>query len=125
MVRELVSPTATRSSVVCTTTETQVWYSTAGCPVNCPTGLDCFADGKSVYRILAQTLLVDQLANYLVTLLLAAVMLLCGCDRMQVKTMTTTVCATASPCIQCATGWGIVTISQKCSNSVATPTNRI
>ncbi|KAH8886954.1 hypothetical protein GQ53DRAFT_656990, partial [Thozetella sp. PMI_491] len=74
----------------CTTTETQTWYSTAGCNYTCSTGA-CYAD--------------------------AAVTLKCGCDRMQVVTRSTTVCATRSSCYQCTTGWGIATIKEACSSA--------
>ncbi|KAK0741652.1 hypothetical protein B0T21DRAFT_282824, partial [Apiosordaria backusii] len=41
----------------------------------------------------------------------------CGCTRASVVPTTTTICATASPCVQCKTGWGIyVTTQSNCAS---------
>jgi hypothetical protein len=48
----------------------------------------------------------------------AALFLPCGCTRAtKIITKTETACPTYSPCINCSTGWGIITINEPCSTS--------
>ncbi|KAK0706644.1 hypothetical protein B0T26DRAFT_628451, partial [Lasiosphaeria miniovina] len=73
----------------CTTRPTQTYYSSSGCDINCPNQINCYAD--------------------------FAVTVPCGCKSVAVRPLTTTICATRSPCFQCHTGWGIATLFESCS----------
>ncbi|KAK1753789.1 hypothetical protein QBC47DRAFT_415539 [Echria macrotheca] len=93
------SPLATITSpkqIVCTSTATATWYSPTGCAVACSTTANCFAE--------------------------MAVTVPCGCDRVSVVVSTTTVCAKASPCLQCHYGWGIATLRLPCPITPPIPT---
>ncbi|KAK1768184.1 hypothetical protein QBC33DRAFT_47041 [Phialemonium atrogriseum] len=72
----------------CTFEPTQTIWLTEGCDITCATDNWCIAD--------------------------AAVTLPCGCRSVKVQPATTTICPTSAGCIQCTTGWGIVTITESC-----------
>ncbi|KAK3902901.1 hypothetical protein C8A05DRAFT_15104, partial [Staphylotrichum tortipilum] len=107
------SPTSTRSSssstktnptdiittypASCTTRPTQTIYASSGCAHSCDTGF-CVID--------------------------AAATVSCGCPTVFISPTTVTMCATASPCRQCYTGWGTFIYTQPCMTSAksSTPT---
>ncbi|KAK0666523.1 hypothetical protein QBC41DRAFT_348701 [Cercophora samala] len=80
----------------CTFTGTQTFYSSSGCGLTCSSGF-CVID--------------------------AAVTKSCGCSRIEIETVTTTVCPTRTPCYQCYTGWGTFFDYLPCPTSVPVPTS--
>ncbi|KAK4201946.1 hypothetical protein QBC40DRAFT_48386 [Triangularia verruculosa] len=78
----------------CTFTGTQTFYSSSGCGLACSTGF-CISD--------------------------AAVTRSCGCSKIEIHTVTTTVCPTRTPCYQCYTGWGTFFVDLPCPTSVPVP----
>ncbi|KAK4667903.1 uncharacterized protein QC764_0110940 [Podospora pseudoanserina] len=79
----------------CTFTGTQTFYSSSGCDLTCSTGF-CIIDAAATRS--------------------------CGCSRVEIETVTTTVCPTRTPCYQCYTGWGTFFYDLPCPTSVPVPT---
>ncbi|KAK3315239.1 hypothetical protein B0H66DRAFT_337560 [Apodospora peruviana] len=82
-------PTSTPTTLMadsCTTRPTQTYYSTSGCAIDCPATINCTADEGLIIP--------------------------CGCTSVAVRPVTTTICASRTPCLQCTTGWGLVVRSE-------------
>ncbi|KAL2270543.1 hypothetical protein VTJ83DRAFT_2727 [Remersonia thermophila] len=71
----------------CTFRPTQTIYPASGCSITCRRDF-CISD--------------------------ALVTVSCGCPSLVIKTQTTTVCATQSPCWQCSVAWGNFRITPSC-----------
>ncbi|KAK3937537.1 hypothetical protein QBC46DRAFT_392471 [Diplogelasinospora grovesii] len=78
----------------CTYKPTQTVYSRSGCATPCATNQFCIVD--------------------------AAVTVPCGCPSVSIQPSTTTICASATGCIECTTGWGFFTVSESgCTTATA------
>ncbi|KAK0635102.1 hypothetical protein B0T17DRAFT_30801 [Bombardia bombarda] len=89
------TPTSLSLAASCTYRPTQTFLSSSGCAFSCTATAQCTMD--------------------------AALTKPCGCTSVVVRPVTTTVCPTRSPCIQCTTGWGIAIVSESpCPATTAT-----
>ncbi|KAH8761212.1 hypothetical protein F5883DRAFT_130122 [Diaporthe sp. PMI_573] len=81
----------------CTMKPTQTITATTGCPTPCATWANNCWDDR-------------------------AVELECGCPSMTVQPVTETVCPTVTSCMQCTTGWGLITVTPtNCPTPTPTP----
>ncbi|KAK4190302.1 hypothetical protein QBC35DRAFT_449499 [Podospora australis] len=90
------TPTGGALPASCTTRPVATWYKTSGCEVNCNPTLNCIAD--------------------------FALVLPCGCTLATAIPTTTTICPTRTPCVQCQTGWGLITVTDP---SCSKPTGNV